>query len=916
MPLVWLVLRLTPPSIRHVEFPAVRLLFGLDPTQRTTAHTPPWLIILRVAILLLALLGLADPILNLRKTDNNGPVIVVIDNGWAAATQWEKRIAIARDILESADRRNQPATLITTAPASADAATPPQMLPAREILTQLSRIAPRPWPTDRAAAAKQLSALQGADGAAATWISDGVESIGTEELRATLQRFKPVTTVEADAANAPVVLSPPERAFGPGDNKDAPRGATDSVKIAVSRPATSASPAASYNVRAVDKDSQVVARASVDIAAGEARGNAVMALPAELANRITRFDVDGSATAAATALADDRWQRRPVGIASATDTGIAAPLLQDAYYLREALAPFADVRSGSLDELLKQPLAALMMAGGGRILDAEAERISAWIENGGLLVRFAGPRLDGNVDALLPVRLRSGGGRTFGGAMSWGTPATLAPFPETSPFNGMPTPEDVTVSTQVLAEPSSDLAAKTWARLADGTPLVTAERRGQGWVVLFHVSATPEWSKLPLSGIFVDMLRRLVDVSRGVPGDDGNESAATLAPYALLDGFGHLSPPGPTATPIQGPAFAEAKAAPETPPGLYGPPGATHALNLAAHLPQPEAIAGSAGAAHLTLDAVARERVFKPWLLTAALVLLIADIIVSFFMRRLTPRFPAFAKAGVAVILVLAGGFASDLRAADKEPVASDFSPAILAAVLETRLAYVVTGTPEIDRTAELGLTSLTKVLATRTAAALAQPARVDLGAASLSSDTLVPYPMIYWRITAAQTQPSRHAFLALTNYLQHGGVVMFDAPEQVGALGGGAPGAIREKLDAILAGLDIPPVTALAQDHVLNRSFYLLHGLPGRYADGRVLVVRDSAANDAVSSVVIGGNDWAAAWAKDASGLPLYATIPGGEQQREMAYRAGVNLVMYALTGSYKSDQVHVPAIMKRLTQ
>src|SRR5581483_5060823 len=102
----------------------------------------------------------------------------------------------------------------------------------------------------------------------------------------------------------------------------------------------------------------------------------------------------------------------------------------------------------------------------------------------------------------------------------------------------------------------------------------------------------------------------------------------------------------------------------------------------------------------------------------------------------------------------------------------------------------------------------------------------------------------------------------------------------------------------------------------VLNRSFYLMHNLPGRYADGAVMVERGSAANDGASSVIIGSNDWAGAWAKDASGIPMFAAVPGGETQREMSYRAGVNMVMYAMTGNYKSDQVHVPAIMQRLTE
>ena len=110
---------------------------------------------------------------------------------------------------------------------------------------------------------------------------------------------------------------------------------------------------------------------------------------------------------------------------------------------------------------------------------------------------------------------------------------------------------------------------------------------------------------------------------------------------------------------------------------------------------------------------------------------------------------------------------------------------------------------------------------------------------------------------------------------------------------------------------MPIPP------DHVLTKSFYLLHEFPGRWNLGRLWVEPTEAhVNDGVSSVIVGANDWAAAWAVDDEGRPLFAAVPGGEAQRETALRFGINLVMHVLTGNYKSDQVHVPAILERLGQ
>ena len=121
-----------------------------------------------------------------------------------------------------------------------------------------------------------------------------------------------------------------------------------------------------------------------------------------------------------------------------------------------------------------------------------------------------------------------------------------------------------------------------------------------------------------------------------------------------------------------------------------------------------------------------------------------------------------------------------------------------------------------------------------------------------------------------------------------------------------------------------------MPEDHVLTRTFYLLQDFPGRHVGRDVWVEAAPPVaeriegmpfrnlNDGVTPVVIGGNDWAAAWAMDESGNPIYPVGRGysGERQRELAYRFGVNLIMHVLTGNYKSDQVHVPALLDRLGQ
>src|SRR6185503_17085825 len=162
---------------------------------------------------------------------------------------------------------------------------------------------------------------------------------------------------------------------------------------------------------------------------------------------------------------------------------------------------------------IEQSVPMIMLADVGNVTGEVHDRLAAWVEDGGMLVRFAGPRLAASDDDLVPVKLRRGG-RTLGGSLSWDKPQPLAAFSREGPFGNMTVPKDVTVTRQVLAEPEAGLADRTWATLADGTPLVTAVKRGKGMIVLFHVTADTRWSDLPLSGSFVEMLRRIVGLSR------------------------------------------------------------------------------------------------------------------------------------------------------------------------------------------------------------------------------------------------------------------------------------------------------------------------------------------------------------------------------------------------------------------
>ena len=866
LPALWWLLRVTPPAPRTQDFPAIRLLLGLRAREQTAARTPWWLLLLRVVAAGLLIVGLAGPVLDAAGAlPGDGPLVLVMENGWNAAPDWTVRMSAAEAALDRAERDGRQAALLPTARTGQDAApTLSPVMAVAELRPRLAALQPAPWPPDRTAAAQSLHDVKGS----VVYISDGLAAQGDAVLAAAMQAVGPVSEISRGTPTARMLLQP---------RAEADRLVARVALLPLAGPGDLA-------VLAQSGDGRTLARAAVHTAPGAAEAELPVVLPPELRNRLTRLVLEGSASAGGNLLLDEGIRRRPVGLVTA-DAGADTPLVGELYYLVKALEPFTELRRGDLHTLLQRDISVVVLAD-RPVAPAEQAELQKWVANGGLLLRFAGPRSADTTDEigqsappdqLLPERLLAED-RQLGGALSWSQPAKLAAFPANSPFAGLKAPDDVTVSRQVLAEPSAQLSDHTWARLQDGTPLVTEASRGSGRVVLFHVTANAEWSNLPLSGVFPEMLRRLVALSAGV---SSAPDGTPLSPAETLDGFGVLGAPPPAANGLAGTAFAITAVSPQHPPGLYGPEASRRALNLSTAMGPLVAAAPVAGAAQIMLGGGVKERLLGPWLVAAGLALLALDLLLALRLRGLLK--PALA-AGLLMAVTL--------------PARAQLPAPPWRAALETRLAFVLSGDQATDNTARAGLAGLSTFVNSRTAAHLGDPSGVQPGA-----DDLSYYPLLYWPVTSGQTLAPA-AVAALNQYMRDGGIIVIDSRGDQTALRTAA------------TGLAVPPLTPLTTEHVLSRAFYLLSDYPGRLDGATVWVQRQGdRSNDDVSPVVIGDNDWASAWAVDNAGdnnIP----IDGGARQRTLAYRFGVNLVMYALTGNYKGDQVHVPHILERLGQ
>ncbi len=876
---VWWLLRIRPPAPRRIRFPAIRLLFGLEDREQPPHTTPPWLLILRLTLFALVVLAVAGPRWEPRPAlEADGALIVVVDDGWAGAAGWEDTRRALLQLLDAA--RERAVVLAGTAPGTewfrSHAA-----LDSEAAVRRARIMAPQPWGVDRRAFLESLVGAEFAAVGEVLWFWDGTDGGDPEAmalLARQLARLGPLRLMTGGEHEALVLLEPAAESGG---------GTVPQLRR------LRASERQTEWVRILSAEGRVLTRVETAFADGERTAEAPLGLPRELRREVARIEIEGQRHAGAVLLVDDRWQRRTVGLVTLGDDHAARPLLAPTYYLRRALEPFADLRQGSLGALLEDPPPVIVLADVGQLRPEGRQALEAWLHAGGTLVRFAGERLVDADDPLLPVRLRAGEMRALGGAFSWERPFALGPFPPESPLAGLTVPDDVRIRRQMIAEPSAALDDRTLARLVDGTPLVTAAPRGRGELVFFHVTANPDWSNLPLSGLFVRMLQRIVERAAG--GEDRSGSGM-LPPLAVLDGFGRVGPPPPEAVAVGADRLESGRPGPGNPPGYYGHDLFRRALNLGAsaaavrayHGPLPDGAGPSARFGATEID-------LSPWLFAFALGLLGVDIAVGMRLRGLLGG-----PARAAVLAALAGFGAADAQARDSVP------PGALA----IQFGYVVTGDPEVDRTSALGLAALGRVLAARTSVAPVPPRALDV-----ERDPLVFHPFVYWPVTDRQATVSPAAAERIEAYLRAGGMIVFDTRDGSPAARIEGPRRGDPRLGRILGVLDLPPLVPVSGSHVLGRSFYLLGRFPGRWAGNPVWIESTAErSRDEVAGVIVGAAGWAAAWARDPAGRPLFPVTPGGDRQRELAYRFGVNLAMYAMTGTYKADQAHARTILERL--
>jgi hypothetical protein len=941
LPLLWWLLKATPPKPRRQIFPPLVLLETLKTRSQSPAHTPWWLLVLRILLIGLVIMFCAGPMLNPSGNlfaNNAQTIVVMVDNSWSSGASFE---AIQQEALYTVDEAGRQDGKIILWPL-ADSNPDLSVLSALEAKDQLRALQPLPIPLQSKIILQKLTQLSEKMAQNAINFVYAGTGLISEDLSLAFQEINR----NANWQSVFLVQTPDDFLT----LKQIEQTGDLSFQMATSLLQNKAP----VTIGLYDNKNNILEQQIITDYELNSAETISFDLPLPLLQDAAYARILQQNHAGAVALIDGRLKRKNIAILSGEKATQNQSLLRETHYLERAFRPYANITlydNQPVQQALLQALdtnpSLIALVSVGQLSSEGHNALQDWIDQGGLLLRFASPELSLAKDPLTPVPLRAGS-RQLGGTLSWQTPQGLGLLPQTSPFSNDNNFSDIVINKQILADPAALEPQMVWVELADGTPLVTAKQQGEGEIVLFHVPASPGWSNLPLSGLFETMMATLAAraplfIAPNENAIDNNSSSQNnltrnqtpLKPLRVLSGKGEWTWPDDNHRALDFSIESSPIVSEQHPPGFYGELKTPFALNLSDDQKTLAPITDFTPSSPFNILPFRSDKPLdlRPYLLALALLLLFIDSIAMVYLSGLFSYLQR-KRSGQSSMAAMALFFGASLFMAlltmpsallAQTAVSNDTFAQYASA--ETRLAYILTGNTEVDNISQKGLAGLSLVLAERTALEPGEPVGVDL-----LKDDLSLFPLLYWPLTAditARLKPQREAVLArLENYMQHGGTVLFDTRDATSParLFSGALSPETAQLRLLLQGLDIPLLEPVPDDHVLGKTFYLLESFPGRTATGQLWVEQQTPAqtsdsrpvrqNDGVSSLLITSNNMAAAWALDENGLPFLPTIPPDPFQREWSYRAGINIVMYVLTGNYKADQVHVPALLERLGQ
>jgi hypothetical protein len=906
LPLLWFIFKAIPPQPRPLELPTARFLIGLETENAASDKLPWWLKLLRVVLFAAIIIAAAAPYIKPHEelTIKGESLAIIVENSWAAAPHSDAQKDKALSLIALAEQQKKTVLLIKTIPDHEKQSRITLRTPS-EARSMVEHIKLYPWKANHVALLQELRDNTDKLKAAKTfhWLGHGYDDGDLQSNIAYLNKLGKVDYYKPDDSAAALVIKRALNAEGRESHKSIQiDGAFNDNKKAL-------------RITAKDQFDNVLSFITLK----DIKNNSDTDISA-LWDGIEMQDIAPNYLQASTLkhagsvrYVSANIIKQRVGIAAASDTinREESPLIQSLYYLSKAVEGKAPHNIAPIHDLIEWKATLIIIPENYALSGSDTETLTAWLENGGTLLRFppnANIKQQGKV--LMPVELLDDE-RNIAGRLDWQEPLTLGSIPQDSPLSGIAEDKTLEIKRQILATPAMSNAAASWALASDGTPLITAKGFGKGRIILMHTQAKPGWSNLPLTGFFINTLHRIVDISTGARISVDRSTAlstdlenASFTAYKVINANGDLIEP-PSELNAQNLKDIQSKPLSHNLwPGIYRSNNAEIIVNLGDKINAIKTIYPQQLKASVKPYIKERNINLLPYFVALIIGLILAEWLSIAILTGFTPFYKKPSKhslstwllIGLCSLMLTNPSFAQSANNDDEAQRANSLN-----------LAYIKSGNPIIDSMAEKGLRFVGNALEARTALY-----DVKVMGVKLDSDELAFYPVLYWPLTTAELRESEYA--ALNKYMNSGGMLFIDMRN-----GRKISQTLYNKNSELIKlgnHLAVPLLSPLPENHVLRKSYYLLSkdNIAGRYKTGDIWLdlgnsadkntPKDEQDSQYVARLLIGANDWIGLWSDESADI----------YEREKALRFAINLIMYALTGTYKQDQVHTKAILERL--
>ncbi len=879
LPLIYLVVKTFPPAPKSFNFSSLYLLKSISSDTITRSKCPIWLLIFRILLILVIIIYFSKPFINSSKLDNKiENYFVFLDAGWSTASEWENYKDTLLEIMLEAKKLNKKFYLLRSNPDKERDSTI-MFQSTNQLSDYLNEQPPSPWQFNLDKTINKLDKTKFKKNTRYFYILSDFDYYPNEKRISSIIKEKYPNIEIINLVSRIKVL-------------DKPSIIADNIEIKVKRLGNFFSEDQFY-LKMVSKDGQVIYYKNYNFKKNDHTVIIREKFPLSLINRLEKIEIVDQNHAAGKFYFDDLNKKKIIGIVSEIIDYKENPLLSSVYYIKKALGNENKIIINNLENLISANIDILILPDVGLIEEKLSIILKKWISNGGLLIRFSGPKLAKEYTNFITTEKTYKKIRFLGGQLSWEDEPIIESFPDNSIFRGLEIPDDIVIRKQLMLDFKGNQKYTVLGSLKDGTPLITSKEYDKGKIILFHFTANNDWSNIPITNLFVEMLYRttLFNSIRK------NDSLEEVKMKYFIDGFGKIQKPDKIIKIKDGIKLQKSHPSPKNIPGIYENDELSIALNLSGNLKYDQFVKESYK--NTTEEVFFKKSIsdLSKIFLYLIIIFSIVDIIATLMIKINSNILKTFKKK----IGYLSMFFLLFCFIKNDNLKANDYFN-------ETYLAYVKSANENKNKITKRGLNTLSEVLDRRTSISPRGVIEVDI-----EKDEIFYFPFLYWPIGKTLPDLSARTITKVKDYLFKGGIIFFDAYEI--KINNSSDSKNLKKMVSFLRKINSNELINIDKKHTLSKSFYLLNSFPGRWNKNLILTDKnDKRINDGVSSIVLGFNDWASAWALDENNYPIYPVVPGGEKQREFAYRVGVNITMYSLTGTYKNDQIHSKSILERL--